>query len=59
MIHAEQDALVEYLPDPVILFPQARYATRLDLTLDPRRPPSCRTPSSSMIQTARTEFRSA
>jgi urease accessory protein len=35
MIHVKRGALVEYLPDPVILFPHASYATRLDLTLDP------------------------
>ena len=34
-IRAEKDAFAEYLPDPVILFPDARLAMHLDLTLDP------------------------
>ncbi len=34
-IRAAAGAFVEYLPEPVILFPRARLTTRLDLTLDP------------------------
>lgn len=34
-IHVEQGAFVEYLPDPLILFPQARFAGTLELFLAP------------------------
>lgn len=35
VIRAGERAFAEYLPDPFILFPHARLATRVDATLDP------------------------
>jgi urease accessory protein len=32
---AGQGAFLEYLPDPLILFPRARFASRLDVEIDP------------------------
>jgi urease accessory protein len=34
-IHAEEGALLEYLPDPTILFPRARLASRLSVRAHP------------------------
>jgi urease accessory protein len=31
----EQDALLEYVPDPMILFPESRLSSRIDLILNP------------------------
>jgi len=33
-IHVETQALVEYMPDPIILFPDSRLVTRFDLNLE-------------------------
>ena len=35
LICAERNSFVEYLPDPIILFPQARLDTSIDVVLDP------------------------